>query len=155
LGLAFQGPSLAAVLLCDALLRSRFFPTRNGPSINELPNPIALALALAGVVLGWALLLDTLALLPMQLYAWGFSPVAVGLVLVVALVPWLVGVERYSFGRSRVWVLPLAVVVFVVLRLPSGNVWDAVLDPWLWLALHVYVAGALRRLARRGYAERR
>jgi hypothetical protein len=26
---------------------------------------------------------------------------------------------------------------FALLRLPSGNVWDAVLDPWLWLAAHV------------------
>jgi hypothetical protein len=27
----------------------------------------------------------------------------------------------------------------VVLRLPSGNVWDALLDPWLWIVLHVSV----------------
>ena len=155
LGLAFQAPSIASVLLCDALLRGRFFPTRSGASINELPNPAALALALAGVVLGWALLLDTLALLPVQLYAWGFSPACVGLVMVAALIPWLVGVGRNPAGRSRVWILPLAVVVFVVWRLPSGNVWDAVLDPWLWLLLHVYVARALGRFVRRSYAERR
>lgn len=155
LGLAFQAPSIASVLLCDALLRGRFFPTRSGASINELPNPAALALALAGVVLGWALLLDTLALLPVQLYAWGFSSAAVALVLVAALIPWLVGVGRNPASRSRVWILPLAVVVFVVWRLPSGNVWDAVLDPWLWLLLHVYVARALGRFVRRSYAERR
>jgi hypothetical protein len=28
------------------------------------------------------------------------------------------------------------VLLFVLLRLPTGNVWDAVLDPWLWLGLH-------------------
>jgi hypothetical protein len=155
LGLAFQAPSIAAVLLCDALLRSRFFPTRSAASINDLPNPLALVLAFAGVLLGWALLLDSLALLPVQLYAWGFSPAAVGLVLISVLMPWVVGLGRHGSSRSRVWVLPLAVMVFVVLRLPSGNVWDAVLDPWLWLALHIYVARALRRFMRRSYLETR
>jgi hypothetical protein len=29
--------------------------------------------------------------------------------------------------------MPLALLLFVVLRLPTGNVWDAVVDPWLWL----------------------
>ncbi len=145
LGLAFQAPSIAAVLLCDGLLRSRFFATRVGDSINERHNRVALALAVSGVLVGWALLLDSLALLPVQLYAWGFSPAAVGLVMVAALIPWLVGAGPHPSGRSRVWILPVAVLVFVVWRLPSGNVWDAVLDPWLWLVLHAYVWRALRR----------
>lgn len=149
LGLAFQAPSIAAVLLCDALLRSCFFPTRVGVSINEPYNRVTLALASIGVLLGWALLLDGLALLPVQLYAWGSSPVAVALVLLVALIPWVVCVQPPVVGRSRVWVVPVAVLVFVVWRLPSGNVWDSVLDPLLWLVLHVYVAGALRRIWRR------
>jgi len=155
LGLAFQAPSIAAVLLCDALLRSRFFSTRTGTSINEPTNPAALALAGAGVLLGWALLLDSLALLPVQLYAWGFSPAAVGLVLLVGLVPWAVGAGKRPLGRSREWVVPVAVLVFVVLRLPTGNVWDAVLDPWLWLVLHVFAARALRRAWRRHGAAKR
>jgi len=25
----------------------------------------------------------------------------------------------------------------VLLRLPNGNLWDAVLDPWLWAGLHL------------------
>ena len=155
LGLAFQGPSIATVLLCDALLRGRFFPTRSGVSINELPNPTVLALALAGVVLGWALLLDTLALLPLQVYAWGFSPVALGVLLMAALIPWLIETGRQSADRSRTWLVPIALLVFVVWRLPSGNVWDAVLDPWLWLVLHVYLVRSLRRVMRRNHANRR
>jgi uncharacterized membrane protein len=89
-------------------------------------------LPLCGVLLGWVLLLDTFALLPGQWYGLGFSPAAVLTVAVVACVPWLFG----GATQSRAWVLPVVVVIFVALRLPTGNVWDAVLDPWLWLALH-------------------
>jgi len=37
------------------------------------------------------------------------------------------------------WVLSTVAVLaaYVLLRLPTGNVWDAVLDPFVWLALHV------------------
>lgn len=149
LGLAFQAPSIATVLVCDALLRGRFFSTRAGISINAPRNRTALALASAGILAGWALLLDTLALLPVQLYAWGFSPAAVGLVFVAALVPWVAGAGAQATGGSGRWVVPVSVLVFTALRLPSGNVWDAVLDPWLWLGMHVYVAGTLRRGLRR------
>jgi hypothetical protein len=31
--------------------------------------------------------------------------------------------------------VPVVALVFVVWRLPSGNVWDAILDPWAWLVL--------------------
>ena len=144
LGLAFQAPSIAAVLLCDALLRNRIFPTQAGVSINARPHPTALVLASAGVLLGWALLLDSLALLPMQLYAWGFSPMAVAVVLLLGLLPWVAGTVHRPSTRSRKWVVPVAVVAFVAARLPTGNLWDAVLDPWLWLLLHVYLARAVR-----------
>ena len=155
LGLAFQAPSIAAVLLCDALLRSRFFSTPTDTSINVPTNPTALAFAVWGLLLGWALLLDTLALLPLQVYAWGSSTACVGLVLLAGLVPWVVGAAKRPVGRSRMWVVPVAVLVFVVWRLPSGNIWDAVLDPWLWLVLHVFVARALRREWRRYRAAKR
>lgn len=148
LGLAFQAPSIVAVLLCDVLLRKRFFANRSGPAAVYAPNRLRLSLAVAGVLLGWALMLDTLALLPLQLYSWGFSPMALALVLLVGLLPWLAGT---SPRHSRWWVLPLALLVFVVWRLPSGNVWDAVLDPCLWLALHGYLA----RAAWRHYTTRR
>ena len=149
LGLAFQAPSIATVLLCDALLRARFFSTRSGMPLNATPHRATLALAVAGVLAGWALLLDTFALLPLQLYAWGFSSAAVCGVLVLGLLPWLV-VSTHQPSRSlRLWIVPMAVGVFAVSRLPSGNVWDAVLDPWLWLALHVYVARAMWRALRR------
>ncbi|MBK6594014.1 MAG: hypothetical protein IPG23_15555 [Burkholderiales bacterium] len=142
LGLVFQAPSIVAVLLCDGFLRKRFLASRSAPAAVHEPNRFRLSLVLAGVLLGWALLLDTFALLPLQLYAWGFSPVTLALVLLVTLLPWLAGV---SPRHSRWWVSPVALLVFVVVRLPSGNVWDAVLDPCLWLALHGYLLRAAWR----------
>ena len=135
-------PDVVAALLCDGLLRKRFLASRSAPAAVHEPNRFRLSLALAGVLVGWALLLDTFALLPMQLYAWGFSPVAVALVVFGALLPWLAG---RSPRHSRWWMLPVALLVFVAVRLPSGNVWDAVLDPWLWVALHIYL---VRRVLR-------
>ena len=150
LGLAFQAPSIATVLLCDALLRARFFSSRSGMPQNITAHRATLALATAGVLAGWALLLDTFALLPLQVYAWGFSPAAVGSLLAIALLPWVaVSSTSHSSLSLRLWVVPVAVLAFAASRLPSGNVWDAVLDPWLWLALHAYVARALWRKLRR------
>jgi hypothetical protein len=37
-------------------------------------------------------------------------------------------------------------LLFAATRLPTGNVWDAILDPWLWLLLQLVL---LRRLLRR------
>ncbi len=100
LGLVFQAPSIVAVLLCDGLLRKRFLASRSAPAAVHEPNRFRLSLALAGVLVGWALLLDTFALLPMQLYAWGFSPVAVALVVFGALLPWLAALDRPSQSLS-------------------------------------------------------
>lgn len=151
LGLAFQAPSIVTVLLCDAMLRARFFSTRLGMPSHGAPSKVALGLALGGVLAGWALLLDSFAQLPMQLYAWGFSTAAVLAVLGIALLPWVVVASPAPAGalQPRLWMVPVAVILFAVLRLPSGNVWDAVLDPWLWLVLHGYVARALWRGLRR------
>lgn len=140
LGLAFQAPSLVTTLLCAGLLWDRL-----AKPAGHLPEPehhASLALAVLGVGAGWALLADTFALLPVPLYAWGFSPLATALVALVASLPWVVW-----RGGNRPWAVPLAVLLFVAVRLPSGNVWDAVLDPWLWLVLHGYLLRAIRRRA--------
>ena len=136
LGLAFQTPSLVTVLLCAVLLRARFSSARTSKLYPEPTHRASLTLVSLGVLAGWALLLDTFAWLPVQLYQWGFSPAAPALVLLVVLVPWVIGRGEKKAGIT-VWVAPLAILLFVVLRLPTGNLWDAVLDPWLWIALHV------------------
>lgn len=147
LGLAFQAPSVAGVLLCVLLLAGRargntgtrtlkFYPGAARRNIEDQ----AIGLAWMGVVLGWALLLDSLAVLPFQLYARGFSPAALGGVVMVALLPWAVSRQQFGAGAWAVsWVVPLAVLVFVVWRLPTGNVWDTVLDPWSWLLLQIWL----------------
>lgn len=143
LALAFQAPSLSAVLLSVLVLHARWaHPLETKLSARWLGSSLAWTLATLGVVLGWVLLLDTFAVLPVQLYAWGFSPAAAVVVVALALAPW--ALLRAAPGNSLIaGVVPLAVALYVLLRLPSGNLWDAVLDPWLWLVLQLVV---LRKL---------
>jgi hypothetical protein len=103
-------------------------------------------LLLLGVVLGWVLLLDALAWFPVSIYAWGFGSAAVALALLAAALLWLL-------SGSRATVSLLAVLaLFVLTRAPSGNLWDALLDPLLWLALQI---GWLFNLVRRHSMARR
>ncbi|MBC7919015.1 MAG: hypothetical protein H7Y28_14520 [Rhodoferax sp.] len=134
LGLAFQAPSLVTDLLCIWYLHHCW----RGRPTNSNPTPGLLTLSAAGVLLGWVLLLDTLALLPWPVYAIGFSPVATAVLFFVALLPWMLH-GRSALADSRTWIVPLAVCIFIVLRWPSGNVWDAVLDPSLWLLLNGFM----------------
>lgn len=132
LGLAFQMPSLvtgliAAGWLVAGLSQRRTFKA-SSPGLDRL--------GLMGIVLGWLLLLDTLALLPSSLYGWGFGTAALMLVSVLAVLFW--GMAGGSALGFRGLILMAAVLVlFVVTRLPTGNLWDALLDPWLWVVLQV------------------
>lgn len=130
LGLAFQSPSATMVFLCLGwLLRQRSRMSGNGPSFTAADTPTLKRLLMPAVLLGWVLLLDTLALLPVSVYAWGFAVSSVAVAMVLAALFWLQQGTRTSL-------LPLAVLVFFVLtRMPSGNLWDALLDPLLWLTL--------------------
>lgn len=137
LGLAFQSPSLSSVglgLVC--LLRQ----TRPRSALLVCDQRVLKVLMVLGIALGWVLLLDILALLPLSFYAWGFTPGAFALMLAVAALLWL------AMGTVTV-ALPLVVLtLFALTRLPSGNLWDALLDPWLWLVLQL---GWLLRVWRR------
>ena len=97
-------------------------------------------LLLPGVLLGWVLLLDTLAWFPVSVYAWGFAAPAVAVAVGAAALFWLQQGTRAS-------ALPLCVLaLFVLTRLPTGNLWDALLDPWLWLVLQSgWLISVLRR----------
>lgn len=138
LGLAFQAPSAMLVLLCawwgGCALR--------GVPVMARPGTPVIALVLAALVLGWLLLLDTLAQLPVALYGLGFDAPALVVVALVSLLPLL---QAGAATRVSTWLAPLAVLLFVLLRLPTGNVWDAVLDPWLWLGLHGYLLRVVLR----------
>lgn len=148
LGLAFRAPSLLTALLCALWLWRQFRggTERQEPAGGRWP----LALVLAGVVLGWLLLLDTLAFGPVQLYALGFSPALLGALALVACLPWLLHGARQPAARVSLE-LGAVLLLFVALRLPTGNVWDALLDPWLWVFLQVL----LLRLALRWLRQRR
>ena len=147
LGLAFQSPSLMSVLLCIAWLWPPPGPVPGVVNLSATADSRSQkVLLLLAVVLGWVLLLDTLAWFPVSIYAWGFGSAAVALALLAAALLWLL-------SGSRATVSLLAVLaVFVLTRAPSGNLWDALLDPLLWLALQI---GWLFNLVRRHSMARR
>lgn len=136
LGLAFQAPSLMTVALCWLWVYSkagrRSESDISGLSVQALDLKIALFL---GVALGWVLLLDTLAWWPVSVYAWGFSSAALGAVAILSVVVWTGSKPRAPGSRVSAGVVLGVLALFVLTRWPSGNLWDALLDPWLWIAL--------------------
>jgi len=153
LALIFQMPSLTAVVLCAVYFtrvsRGGFATAPDAGANRELPmlqQPWHLGLVGMAVLLGWVLMLDTFAALPIQWYAWGFAPAAPAVAMLVLLLPWVFCRDARQLGWSM-WVLPCAIVLFVVSRFPTGNLWDALLDPCLWLILQgLLVRETWRRL---------
>lgn len=152
LGLAFQTPSLTSALICLAWFLNR--ARREAGSEIRLTSPWTRSLPLlgaVGVVLGWVMLLDTLAWLPVSVYAWGFGSAALGGVVVFAALFWVfsgtTGANRWAPALIGPVLMLSVLTLFVVTRLPTGNVWDALIDPWLWVALQVgWIISAVRRL---------
>jgi len=134
LGLAFRAPSLLTALLCALWLWRQFRSGMGQPAPDGAPW--RLVFEVTGVVLGWLLLLDTLAIVPVQLYAWGFSPALLGVLALAACLPWLLHGSRQPAARISLCLVAV-LALFVALRLPTGNLWDALLDPWLWGVLQV------------------
>lgn len=137
LGLALRAPSGVLLLLCAWSLWRHYRPQMVGPEPVQALRTWAWAL----VALGWVLLLDTFALLPFSVYGWGFAPLLLGALALAGLLPALLGGQR---AMPALWIAVL--LLYILLRLPTGNAWDAVLDPVLWVWLQV---DALRRLRRR------
>ena len=157
LGLAFQIPSVLSCVLAIGVLvrafalRARPVPEARGAMGHGVADgrqgglrAWAAVYVGAGVLLGWILLLDTFALLPVPVYAWGFGSAAFLLVCALALLPWVVA-GAGAWRASGVWQVGVAVALFALSRWPSGNVWDALLDPWLWLVLNGYALRAAVR----------
>jgi hypothetical protein len=137
LGLALRAPSGLLALLCAWTLWRYYQPRTPAPAPLQVLRPWAWPL----VALGWVLLLDTFAWWPFSLYAWGFAPLVLGALALLGLVPALL---KGQLAMPGLWIA--ALLLHVLLRLPTGNIWDAVLDPALWIWLQ---ADALRRLRRR------
>ena len=146
LGLAFQSPSALLVGLCLHGIYTEYRRWRAPSAQGNAAGEVTGCGPMIGLLLvtGWLLLLDTVALLPFGLYAWGFEPVAVGLTTFLALLPWLWWRGKLPAAGKLVLVV-FVVLVLVALRLPTGNVWDAWLDPWLWVFLHVYAIRSVLR----------
>ncbi len=139
LGLAFKAPSLSSAALGLVWLLRACWPGM--PAAGRLagvasPAPWAAALGWLAVLLGWLLLLDLLALLPVAFYGWGFGAPALAAVCLLL----LAGGLRWG-AQSAAWpwlaVSAALLLLFVLTRWPSGNLWDALLDPLLWLGLQL------------------
>lgn len=134
LGLGLQSPSLVLVVWALAWL---LVPAR---CRAWSPGPWAWVGALAGGVL----LADTYAVWPLFLYPVGFAPHTV-VALALALGAWWVWSGPASAHSAALQTVLLAVLVFALWPLPTGNVWDALLDPLLWLLCLGYCAAQVWR----------
>lgn len=144
LGLAFHAPSLTAMLLCGWYLHgwvgmpaATAKPAARSAALATTATQTAGAgvLLLIAVLTGYALLLDTFAVLPLQIYRWGFSTWLLLVLLALGLLPWLLRGKPGGATFPARWLVPASLLLFAVTRLPTGNLWDALLDPLLWLWL--------------------
>lgn len=138
LALAFQYPSGLLVGYSAVALVARWRARRVR---FALPTGMALALSAIGLVL----YLDTFGVLSLGLYYGGFNPVAAPLLACAAAFGFAVNVWRgHAAGPSAAMLV--AVLLFSLLRLPSGNLWDSLFDPLLWSWALASSIAALPRL---------
>ncbi|QBE63007.1 hypothetical protein [Pseudoduganella lutea] len=140
LTLAFQYPSGLMVGLGMMALERR----RQGTAPTMLlPLAMALPLALAGT----ALYLDTFGVLSLGLYHGGFGTIGAPVLGFLAIVACAFAVWRGHALQPAVALLT-GLLLYALLRLPTGNLWDALLDPLLWMwALGSAIAAGVRHAA--------
>lgn len=122
--LAFQWPSGLLLGLCLLKLSKEWTGKQ---AVKTMPTRLAAVIAIAGT----ALYLDAIGLLSLGIYYWGFGPFAAPLVALAAIAACALAAV---LGRARPHALAGAgaLALFSILRLPTGNLWDALLDPLLW-----------------------
>lgn len=125
IALAVQWPSGLLAGLC--LLRLAR-PWRTAGAEEGIPLLMAAALALLGLLL----YLDALGLVHLGLYYWGFGPRAAPFLALALMALCAAGIAR-GIKQAHLFALLAALALFAVLRLPTGNLWDALLDPLLWI----------------------
>lgn len=140
LGLVFSYPSVMLVACCAVSIgllwgRVGMPPNASGDSAPAsvaatapaLNATLAAALAIGGSVL----YADAAGWLALQIYARGFeTPFAPAAALAIGTVA--VGAIRSPAHRPTGAVLLACVMAFTLARLPSGNLFDALLDPLMW-----------------------
>jgi hypothetical protein len=147
LGLAFQTPSLTLQGLCGLYLfqhlRTQHGTTAplSGSTTAPLQARWPLGLLLVAIIAGWVLALDTFAVFDIALYAIGFTPYAVLAALFFACLLQLISARSAHAQNTRHYrelasIVLIATAIHVLFRLPTGNLWDALLDPWLWIMAH-------------------
>ena len=147
LGLAFQTPSLTLQGLCGLYLfqhlRTQHGTTTplSGSTTAPLQSRWPLGLLLIAIIAGWVLALDTFAVFDIALYAIGFTPYAVLAALFFACLLQLISARSAHAQNTRHYrelasIVLIATAIHVLFRLPTGNLWDALLDPWLWIMAH-------------------
>ncbi|NNG21701.1 hypothetical protein [Telluria aromaticivorans] len=139
LGLAFQYPSGLLLGLCLVKLHARW---AGAPRAALMPPAAAAVLAVAGT----CLYLDAAGLLSRGYYYAGFGPDAAPALAALLAGACAIAVLRGQ-ARPQACALLVALSLFSLARLPSGNLWDALLDPLLWgWAVAALCAAGLRRL---------
>lgn len=146
LALAMQYPSGMLLGLCLLGLRARWQGQAAGPRV---PGSVAAAIAIGGA----ALYLDAIGWLSQGYYYAGFGPVGAPAVALIGTVGCVLALLRGRGGRQNLALLG-ALLLFTLLRLPTGNLWDAVLDPLLWAWAVVTLASRAVRRFRRARAGR-
>ncbi|WP_342117570.1 hypothetical protein [Pseudoduganella sp. OTU4001] len=125
IALAFQWPSGMLAGLCLLHLVRQSHPASAG---STLPVPLAGAIAALGAVL----YLDALGLASSGLYFWGFGPRGAPVFALAAMALCAAGIVQ-GYARPQMFAALGAITLFTMLRLPTGNLWDALLDPMLWI----------------------
>jgi len=139
LGLAFQSPSLMSLCLCVAAA----WEDLRGPSRRLFYSTLAVQASgwmwLLPITVGWMLLMDTFGFLPWDIYSIGFEPALVWLAWVLMGL-WMASAYLLTLAewhRKVATCVLVATGLFVYTHAPSGNAWDAWLDPGLWLFAHI------------------
>lgn len=129
--LALQSPSLLTLTWAIVCLWQSTGWTEPAHDPDRVPAPAWVLLC----VVGWMLTIDTLNLWPsawdVRFYAWGFSAGSLWLSVLVVLL--MAGVRHGPW----VWTSIAVLLLYAGLRWPTGNVWDAWLDPAVWMVAHV------------------
>lgn len=141
LGLAFQSPSLLSLCLCVMAAWSDM----QTPERQIFSSPRSVRATgwawLCVALLGWALMLDTWGHMPWDVYLWGFELQALWWAWALS-GAWMLWAS-FQDTLTATWharaasCLLAAVALFGFTHAPSGNAWDALLDPGLWLYAHV------------------
>ncbi|MFT3800200.1 MAG: hypothetical protein QM766_03190 [Burkholderiaceae bacterium] len=141
LAMGAQWPSALLVALAGDACWRLVRPLAAARPPPLLPIGWASAIAAAGALL----YADIVGWLAIGLYPLGFGPVAAPLLALLAAAGCVLALSR-GVARERALVLLVALLAWSIGRLPTGNLWDAMFDPllWLWSLASVCAAGWAR-----------